>query len=36
MDLSEWETVRRRIRRLEAVRKGRVVGSDPSTGSEVI
>lgn len=36
MDLNEWETVRRRIRRLEAVRKGRVVGSDPSTGSEVI
>jgi predicted ArsR family transcriptional regulator len=32
LDLSEWETVRRRIRRLEEVRQGRT----PDSGSEVV
>lgn len=36
MDLSEWETVRRRIRRLEGVRQKRAADSASSSGSEVV
>lgn len=36
MDLSEWETVRRRIRRLEAIRQQRAADPETSSGSEAV